>query len=819
MTLKSLTKDGSEIDVDLSVSSVNISGQWYAVGILRDVTEQKRMAELLRESEERYRSLYVDSRDAVMVLSPEQGFLAANPATIKLFGCRDEEDFTSYTPAALSPERQPDGVLSTEKAQEMMRLALKNGSHFFEWTHCKTDGTPFPATVLLSRFEHGDTRLLMATARDITENKRAEDALRESENLLARSQQIAQVGSWMLEAGANRLTWSDEVYRIFGLDPQEFSPTYEGFLEAVHPEDRAAVDEAYWGSLREAKDAYEIEHRIVRRRTGEVRHVHEKCVHERDGAGEVLRSVGMVQDITERKHAEEKLRESEEKYRTLIEDSIEGIAITKGNQILFANRALLDICGYDSFEELAQDSMLDVVAPEDRPRVYERVLRRESGQPEESPFEFRILRKDGAKRDVRTQSADITIGNRRFTQTTFQDITAWKRAEAARQSLEMTVQHKQKLESLGVLAGGIAHDFNNILNIIRGNVHHLQKTVPETASARRFVDNVERSVARAEALTRQMLAYSGKGHFLLQVLDLSDVVKEIIQLLQSSVSKKVTLQTNLAKDLPPIEADIAQIQQVAMNLILNASEALDEDRGGMVEISTMALHCTDDYLRESRALFNVPEGDYVCLEVRDTGCGMNKETRERLFEPFFTTKFTGRGLGMAAVLGIIRGHRGSIFVESAPDKGTTIRALFPVAIQPVPVTADNAPPSPAAPSGRTGTILFVDDERDMLELGALALEQMGYTVLTAADGLEALEVFRSRHEDINCVLLDLSMPRLDGVQTLAELRGIKPGIHVILASGYAEQELKARLVGQKVDAFIEKPYNFKAVSALLQEFL
>jgi PAS domain S-box-containing protein len=904
-----------------------------------EIEERAQVQTLLQESEERYRSLYFDSRDAMMTASPEWGFLAANPATVKLFACQDEQDFTSHTPASLSPEYQPDGARSADKAQEMMRLALENGSHFFEWTHRRADGTDFPATVLLSRFEHRGTRLLTATVRDITERTRAEQALRESneylENLFNHAN--APIIVWNPQLRITRFNRAFEVLTgraadtVIGepldiLFPPErvehsmrlIKKTLAGErwetleIEILHVD--GTLRTVLWNSatifesdgstpvatiaqgqditerkqaeeaLRELQSLYqavvEDQTEIICRLSPDGRQrfvndtycrffglrkeellgqiwiprahpddlervqrelsllcvtnpvvVIENRVFSGDGtvrwmqfvnrgffdSGGILLEIQAVgRDITERKDAEEKLKESEEKYRTLIEDSIEGIGISKGNQIVFANRALLNIFGYDTLEELARNPLLDIIAPESREMIREKITPRELGQPPESLFELKILRKDGATRDVAVQTAEITIGNRRFTQSTFRDITEWKHSEAERRSLEAQVQHTQKLESLGVLAGGIAHDFNNILHLILGNAHHAQKFISEVSPARPFIDNVERSVNRAAALTRQMLAYSGKGRFLLQVLDLGEIVGEIAHLLQSSVSKKVTLQLHLAEDLPPIEADAIQIQQVAMNMMLNAAEALEKERGGLVTVSTSLLHCTEDYLRGSRALFNAPAGDYVCLEVSDTGCGMNKETQERLFDPFFTTKFTGRGLGMSAVLGIVRGHKGAILVESAPDRGSTIRALFPAAARPGPAAAEAAPEASITASRRTGTILFVDDEPDMLDLGALTLEQMGYTVLTAADGLDAVEIFTARSEDIDCVLLDLSMPRMDGVQTLVELRRIKPGIPVILASGYAEQELETRLAGHEVGALIEKPYDFSVLSAKLQ---
>ncbi|MDQ1257626.1 MAG: hypothetical protein QG656_2232 [Candidatus Hydrogenedentes bacterium] len=419
------------------------------------------------------------------------------------------------------------------------------------------------------------------------------------------------------------------------------------------------------------------------------------------------------------------------------------------------------------------------------------------------------------ERRVAERTAELTEANLHLQS----EIEKRGRAEAERRNLEAQVQHAQKLESLGVLAGGIAHDFNNILQLILSNAHHARKLVSETAPARPYIDNIEKSVNRASVLTRQMLAYSGKGHLLVQALDVAEIAGEIVPLIQSSVSKKVVIRMNLAENLPRIEGDAAQLQQVAMNLIMNAAEAIDTERGGTVTVSATALMCDEELLRGSRALFDAPAAEYVCLEVTDTGCGMSEDTKERLFDPFFTTKFAGRGLGMSAALGIVRAHRGAILVQSAPGAGTTIRVLFPVAAGATPEDTGNAAESPSIPAKSAGVLLFVEDEPDMRDLGALALEQMGYTVLTALDGLDALDIFRAHSGEIDCVLLDLSMPRMDGVQTLLELRRIKPDIHAVIASGYPGRELEVRLAGQKADALIEKPYDFRALSAKLQAIL
>lgn len=521
-------------------------------------------------------------------------------------------------------------------------------------------------------------------------------------------------------------------------------------------------------------------------------------------------AVGILRDVTQRKQAQEE-------YSTILRAAMDGFWIVdETGKIVDVNDTYCSIIGY-SREELLRMSIHDVEAQETSEEIISRIQvihRKGHGR-----FETRHRRKDGKIIDIEVSVMGYGPSKGRKQYVFLRDITEQKRAEKERRDLEAQVQYTQKLESLGILAGGIAHDFNNILQIILGNVNLIQKVLSQLSPAYQFTDNIKRSVDRAVVLTRQMLAYSGARSVSLQAVNLSEVAGEIIHLLHASISRKVTVQTNFMNGLPSVEGDPAQIQQVAMNLILNASESLDEGTGGVVTVSTMILHCTEDYLSGSHALYQAPEGNYACLEVSDTGCGMSEEIVKRLFDPFFTTKFTGRGLGMSAVLGIMRGHKGAILVDSVSGKGTTIRVLFPMTGASLDHSPESEAQMPLATPGKAHMVLFVDDEPDLLDLGVLALEQLGYTVLKATDGLEALKIFESRAEHIDGVILDLSMPQMDGGQTLTELRRIKPDIRVILASGYAEQDLQSRFEGQAVNGFLQKPYEIQVLSEKLNKIL
>jgi len=335
-----------------------------------------------------------------------------------------------------------------------------------------------------------------------------------------------------------------------------------------------------------------------------------------------------------------------------------------------------------------------------------------------------------------------------------------KIAEATLRERERQLWHAQKLESLGILAGGIAHDFNNILAGIMGYADLALRGLPASEPVRADIEVIKKAVQRAADLTRQMLAYSGKGKFVVEPVSLTQNVKDLSRMLEVSISKKAVLKHNLVPDLPVIQADASQINQVIMNLIINASEALGE-QGGVISISTDTAQCNAEDLLAIGFGQDLAEGLYVRLEVADTGCGMDQQTLAKIFDPFFTTKFTGRGLGLAAVQGIVRGHKGAIRVSSEPGRGTTFCVLFPASGHST-LTVRSDPAATPARSG--GMVLVVDDEETIRVSAQRMIERAGLSALTASGGREAIRLFQEHQHEVSCVLLDLTMPDLDGVE-------------------------------------------------------
>jgi PAS domain S-box-containing protein len=400
------------------------------------------------------------------------------------------------------------------------------------------------------------------------------------------------------------------------------------------------------------------------------------------------------------------------------------------------------------------------------------------------------------------------------------DITDRKRAEEQRQVLERRMQETQKLESLGVLAGGIAHDFNNLLVSVLANAELALRSLSSphhgTDAVERIID-IRNAALHAAELTNQMLAYSGRGHFDVRPLSLTELILDMGHLLGSSLSKKAHVSYELMPDLPLVRADIAQMRQVIMNLITNASDALG-DREGTIHVRTGTEHVAAE-LAELYGHTPLAPNSYAFLEVADDGCGMSEGTRARLFEPFFTTKFTGRGLGLSAVQGIVRGHGGGIVLRSELGKGTTIKVLIPCTERAEARAAASPPPDASSSWKGTGLLLVVDDDPRVRGVTALLLRDLGFDVLEAASGRDAIREFASRPDEISAVLLDVTMPDLSGDQLLAELRRRRPDLKVLVCSGYAEDEMRGRFSSDDMSSFLQKPYTRNALKTRLQQLL
>jgi two-component system cell cycle sensor histidine kinase/response regulator CckA len=394
------------------------------------------------------------------------------------------------------------------------------------------------------------------------------------------------------------------------------------------------------------------------------------------------------------------------------------------------------------------------------------------------------------------------------------DITARKALAAEQELLQQQLQRAQRHESIALLAGGIAHDFNNLLTGILGFTSLARAEVPGGAPAADYLDQVEQSTRRAADLCRQMLAYAGRGKVIVEPVDLNPLLRDLEPLLRALVPPAVALRFDLADDLPRVSADASQLRQLVLNLVTNAGDALP-DRSGTITLRTGQ----GDFpplatVAPLRAEGTPPAGPAVWLRVEDTGTGIAPEIRDRIFDPFFTTRFVGRGLGLSAVLGIVRAHRGALTVESTPGRGSAFAVFLPGQPTPTPTAAEPVAATPL-PSTEPRTVLVIEDEAAVRTFLTLLLERLGYRVLQASDGDEGLAVFAQHRQEVWAVLLDLTMPRLGGRETLAELLQQRPGLPVVLMSGYSVEEVNTRLSGQRIAGFLQKPFTPALVQAIL----
>jgi PAS domain S-box-containing protein len=544
------------------------------------------------------------------------------------------------------------------------------------------------------------------------------------------------------------------------------------------------------------------------------------CFHEQDLY--LLTHVAeKVATIYERIQTRSSLRQSEERYRLLFNSMTSGFALhdvvfdesgaAVDYRYLEVNPAFEKLTGIRA--EIILNRTVREIMPGTEPiwiqRFCEVAL---SGKPLKMEHYAKEIGKTFAVTAYSPKPGQFAV--------VFSDISDRIAMEEQRLELERQLQHTQKLESLGLLAGGIAHDFNNLLMAILGNLELASEGLPPHTKARRDLAEAIRAANRAALLTKQMLAYSGKGVFSIEVLDLNQLIEENMDMLRAAIPVKVQFDLQLTKPLPRISADAAQIQQIVMNLITNGAESI-EQQNGTVTLRSGFDEFTDDALAASQLDEKPEAGKYVWVEVSDTGCGMDDATRQRLFDPFFTTKFTGRGLGLSAVLGIVRAHKGAIFVHSEPGRGTTFKVLFPASAE---TTA--APESGAVPQALSdpeashtmstkGTVLVAEDDDAVRRLCANVIQRCGYIPLQAENGEAAVELFRRHQPQIVGVLLDLTMPNMDGIATIEELRKMAPDVRVILASGFSQEEMERRCVNLQSVSFIQKPFELTKLRSLL----
>jgi len=517
--------------------------------------------------------------------------------------------------------------------------------------------------------------------------------------------------------------------------------------------------------------------------------------------------VSVTRDITERKFAEEALRESEETYRSILKASPDDITITDlEGRILIASPAASRMFGYEQGEE-AGLHLLDFIVPEDLERAKSNLARMYHGG-HQRPNEYRGIRRDRSLVDMEVNSGLICDSHGQPIKMVFvvRDITERKQAEVEKAELESRNRQLQKAESLGRMAGAIAHHFNNQLQSVLGSLE-LLSVLPRAVDPSKWLTRARQATERAAEMSRLMLAYLGQDSREQEPRLLAELCRSGIPVILGTLPKGIAIETDFPSPGPIIRANPNQIQQVLANLVANAWEAMGDTRGS-IRVSLRTCRATDIPPLHRFPINWQPQGaDYACLEVADTGCGIADTDIEKLFDPFFSTKFTGRGLGLSVVLGIVQAHGGVVTVESKQGLGGIFRVYFPLCTEALPGLPETDAPLPEPVA--SGTVLLVDDDVDLLLTIGAVIETIGFSLLTAKDGMEALEVFQQHKDQICCVITDLTMPRMDGWETLTALRQLEPTLPVILASGYDKTQVMSGAHPVRPSAFLGKPFGLR----------
>jgi PAS domain S-box-containing protein len=777
----------------------------------RDITQRKEAEAALREREEQYR-LLVNNIPAVVF----KGYL---DWSIEFIDNKIEE-LTGYHQDEFNSRRLKWRQLilpeDFEGARRAFIQALKtNKPYVREYRIRHKDGHPIwiQARGHILCDLQGKVEYIYGVFFDITEQQQAEEALRQSRARLDEAQQLARLGNWEWRIPSNEVLWSDEVYRILSLDPGEAAPSFETYLKTVPPEDRSLIKRAFSDALHRQKP-YKIEHRVSRS-DGWESIVYAQGEIFYDAAGQPLRMMGTIQDITERKRAERALAESERRYRLLAEH-VTDVIWTMDLQLNFTyvSPSIQWLTGYEA-QDYLQLPLDRVLTPATLEMVRSR-LQEELAKPEDplDPARAATLELELYRRDGSTVWAEVKASLLRDGQGQTVGILGVSRDITVRRKLEAQLQQAQKMEVVGRLAGGVAHDFNNLLTAILGYSGLLLAGLDEGAPNYQELMEVKKAGERAGLLTRQLLAFSRRQVLQPKPLNLNKVLENLAKMLKRVIGEDIQLNITYGAGLGLVLADPGQMEQVILNLTVNARDAMP--RGGQLSIETANVELDDAYARSHA---QVQPGKYVMLAVTDSGFGMDAATRDHIFEPFFTTKDVGKGtgLGLSTVYGIVHQSGGHIYVYSDPGLGATFKVYLPRATSQG--QADLAPKDAEEAFRGQETILLVEDEDVVREIAGRILRRSGYQVLEARDGHDALQICREYQGPIHAVLTDLVMPGMSGRQLVLRLNSLRPGLKVALMSGYAEEDMADQEGLGRGLVFIQKPFEAGVLTRKIWELL
>jgi PAS domain S-box-containing protein len=765
-----------------------------------DITERKGAEEALRQSEERYRAVVEQCSEGIYLLDPDKKQISHTNRAI--------QNMLGYTSKEISKRIVYDLLAhDKEDVDSKMQQVIKEKHYFVgERKYRRKDGSLLDVEASASLIYFGGREVLCVVVRDISERKRAEEALKESEK---RYRDIFENVSDLLyfhDLRGNFIQTNLAFQKESGYGQEELRNL--NIMDLIAEAYKHEFEDYFKRILEKGKDEGLM--RVMTKNGSElIVEYKSSLVYGPQGPIEVR---GSARDITERVLAAKALKQSEEKYRTILESIEDGYyEVDVTGSFTFFNDSFCRILGY-SEDELMGINYGKYCAPADVERVYQTFNRVYATSESVKRFDWEIIKKDGDK--VHLEVSVYLMKNPEGQRIGFggivRDITERKRAEKERRKLEAQVVQAQKMEAIGTLAGGIAHDFNNLLMGIQGRTSLMTIDTHLPRPHLEHLKGIEDCVRSAADLTKQLLGFARGGRYEVKPTDLNETVKNQNRLF-GRTKKEITIHAKYGKDLWPAEVDEGQIEQVLLNLYVNAWQAMPG--GGELYLQTENVTLDEDFAKP----FTVEAGKYVKISVTDTGVGMDDATRQRIFEPFFTTKEMGRGtgLGLASAYGIIKNHGGFINVYSEKGVGTTFNIYLPASEKEV---IEDKMLSDEVLKG-TETILLVDDEEMVADAGGQLLEEIGYSVLIARSGKEAIEIYEKNRDQIGLVILDMIMPVMGGGETYDRLKEANPDIKVLLSSGYSINGEASEILDRGCSGFIQKPFNVKELSQKIRGIL
>jgi len=761
----------------------------------RDVTERQRLENSLQENQTKFESLIETTQTGYVILDANGNVQDANQEYARLTG----RSLKEISQGNLLEWTAPHDL--ERNAAEIKKCIEQGYVRNLEMDYISPDGKICPIEINATVLKTPTGINILTLCRDITARKQVEQRLRDSEFLFKESQRAANIGSYKADFIADAWESSEVLDRIFGID-QTYPRTVQGWMDIVHPDDREMMEQHLKGEVASKRQPFNKEYRIFRKADGQIRWVQGLGETTFDATGRLLSLTGTIQDITEHKRAEEQSRSSEAKYRVLHESMRDAFAtVDMEGRIQESNSVFQALLGY-SEDELRHLTYVDLT-PLKWQAVEAKILAEQvlsCGYSDVYEKEYR--RKDGTVFPVELRTVLIrdTDGKPTAMWAIIRDITERKRGEEERVKLQSQLNQVQKMETVGRLAGGVAHDFNNMMGIVLGFTELALMDMPADQPLFSDLQEIQKAAQSAAELTRQLLAFARKQTVEPKILDLNETVEGMLKMLRRLIRENIALVWNSGVNLPSIKMDPSQIDQLLVNLCANARDAIAEV--GKVTLETQKVIFDDEYCAQH---MDVVPGEYVLLAVSDNGCGMDQEISPHIFEPFFTTKGVGKGsgLGLATVYGIVKQNNGFIHVRSEPGQGTTISVFLP-AHQGTAAQRDSEN-LPIKISQGHETILLVEDEPALLDLGKITLESLGYRVLVASAPSDAIRLAEKHAAEIQLVLTDMIMPEMTGRDLARRLLVINPNFKCLFMSGYAAEVIASQGVLEEGLNFIQKP--------------